>query len=263
MRINTHRRSRIPPRHPRTISRRRANTNITLEKPFQKTKKSRFLSLLKIWLLVISVTAVLIFYAFNATIKPMIESYAINQAKNRVTKIVNESVMEEIKENSINYGELVDITYSDTGLVTSMETKIPELNMLRSAITGRIITRLAEFKEQSVRLALGSILGGTIFSGRGPFIEVKLIPSNYIETRVENDFSEAGINQTRHRINLIISMTVSTIMPGYRFSSKVETNVVLSETVIVGAVPDAFTSVKDPSSELVGIIEDYSATPNK
>ncbi len=211
------------------------------------------------WLTVSFILLLLGVYAFNITIKPIIESYAINQAKNRVTKIVNESVLEEIKENAVSYGDLVDIAYSDTGLVTSVKTKIPELNTLRSSITSRIIDHLVEFREQTVRLPLGTVLGGPIFSGKGPYINIKLLPSNFIETRIENDFSAAGINQTKHRINLIISMTITTVMPGHRFSSKVDTNVVLSETVIVGAVPDAFTEVKDPTSDIVGIVEDYAA----
>ncbi len=221
-------------------------------------KEHRFIRLKLILILLLIIISVL-FVSFNNKISPMIESYATNQATNKVMKIINQSVYEEISENELRYSNLVFLTYSENGVVTSLQTNMTELNALQSSITNRIIAHLTDFKEQTVRLSLGTIIGGPIFSGRGPFIEIKLIPSNYITTRIENDFSEAGINQTRHRIILEINMTVTTVLPGFKFSSKINTNIVLAETVIVGAVPEAFTNVSDPTKEIVGIIEDYAA----
>ncbi len=222
-------------------------------------KEHKFLRLKLILILLLIIISVLV-VSFNNKISPMIESYATNQATNKVMKIINQSVYEEISENGLRYSNLVFLTYSENGVVTSLQTNMAELNALQSSITNRIITHLTDFKEQTVRLSLGTIIGGPIFSGRGPFIEIKLIPSNYITTRIENDFREAGINQTRHRIILEINMTVTTVLPGFKFSSKINTNIVLAETVIVGAVPEAFTNVSDPTKEIVGIIEDYGAS---
>ena len=223
-------------------------------------KKKRISLRAKFVCILIVVILLIFFISFEKKLQPMIQSYATNQASNKVMKIINESVYEEIKENGINYSNLVELTYGDTGIVSSLQTNMGALNILQSAITSRIINHLQDFKEQKVRLSLGSIIGGTVFSGRGPFIEIKLIPSNYITTKIANEFTEAGINQTRHRILLDINMTVTTILPGYKFSSKINTNITLAETVIVGAVPEAFTRVGDPTQELVGIIEDYGAT---
>ncbi|MEG0541575.1 MAG: sporulation protein YunB [Angelakisella sp.] len=139
-----------------------------------------------------------------------------------------------------------------------------ELNRLQSSITQRMINHVMEFDSQTIWVSLGSILGGPIFSGRGPSIEIKLIPANFIQTKIANKFTSAGINQTRHQVVMDINLTVTAVLPGYRSSTTIDTNVVLAETVIVGNVPEAYTMVGDGTDSLVGMIQDYGASvPSK
>ena len=67
-----------------------------------------------------------------------------------------------------------------------------------------------------------------------------------------NDFSDAGINQTTHRILLNVDVSVSILLPGFRTGTKVSNTFSVAETVIVGAVPDSYTyfhSGRDPEGE--------------
>ena len=60
-------------------------------------------------------------------------------------------------------------------------------------------------------------------------------------TEFENLFTDAGINQTKHRIVLNVEVVVSILMPGYTTSTVVESSLAVAETVIVGAVPETYT----------------------
>ena len=88
---------------------------------------------------------------------------------------------------------------------------------------------------------------------------LRLIPAGTVKTRIINQFDEAGINQTRHRIQLQVTVDMLSVLPGYRISSEAQTTVVLAETIIVGLVPDAYTEVYGGTDDLVGMIQDYEA----
>lgn len=221
-------------------------------------KKKRSFLRLKLFAAAAFITVLL--FSFDARIRPMIQTYACNQASNRVLKIVNESIYEELAANRVTYNTLVNLTYDADGSVTSLQTNMLELNRLQSSITKRIIERVMEFDSQTIKVSLGSILGGPIFSGRGPNIEIKLIPANFIQTKIANEFTSTGINQTRHQVVMDINLTVTAVLPGYRSSTTIDTNVVLAETVVVGQVPEAYTVVNDGTDPLVGMIQDYGAT---
>ena len=59
-----------------------------------------------------------------------------------------------------------------------------------------------------------------------------------------NDFSEAGINQTAHRIIMDVSITMTILTPVGAESVTVTSGVVVAETVIVGQVPNSYVNVK-------------------
>ena len=165
-------------------------------------------------------------------------------------------------EESLRYENLVHLTYSEAGNVTALQTDITSMNILQSNITNRIVQQILTFDNQTVDVPIGTLLGGPFFSGRGPEVEIKIIPASFIETQIVNRFDSAGINQTRHQIFLNVKLTVSAVIPGYSVTSDVNTNVLLAETVIVGAVPEAFTEVSDGTDPMVGLIQDYGAEGN-
>ena len=86
-----------------------------------------------------------------------------------------------------------------------------------------------------------------------------LRPVGLVKTKIINQFDEAGINQTRHRIQLQVTVDMLSLLPGYRISSQAQCNVILAETIIVGLVPDAYTEVYGGTDDLVGMIQDYGA----
>ena len=107
-----------------------------------------------------------------------------------------------------------------------------------------------------------SLSGVQLFSGRGPDLNLKVVPAGYMTSEIENRFDTAGINQTRHQIMLKMDMRVMAIIPGYSVSTDIHTEYCLAETVIVGTVPEAFTQVADGNDELTRQIFDFGAAKN-
>ena len=116
------------------------------------------------------------------------------------------------------------------------------VNRFQTRISQGIVEELDNSVISELRIPIGSAIGGELFSGRGPKVTVKILSVTYIRTKLENTFVDAGINQTRHKIMLDVSVDVEVFVPGYRdVIETVETRVEVAETIIVGRVPNVYT----------------------
>ena len=79
-----------------------------------------------------------------------------------------------------------------------------------------------------------------MFSGTGPKIPVTLASTGFTEADIESSFKSGGINQTVHSVSMRVKTTVNVILPYGITSVSLETAVPVTETVIVGNVPDIF-----------------------
>ena len=69
---------------------------------------------------------------------------------------------------------------------------------------------------------------------------VVLLERSKSGVKLTSRFSSAGLNQTCHRISAVINVNMESSLPLYTFSSHNEFEFLLSENIIVGAVPDGF-----------------------
>lgn len=206
--------------------------------------------------LVISVIISLL-TVLDMQIRPMIKSMAAYQAKVYATRVINEAVNLQLGAADTSYDSLIRVTSDNSGRITSVQTDMVKLNLLKSALTNSAAEQLSLLQNQIIRIPVGTLSGWQIFSGRGPRVEFKIIPVGYIQSTINHRFDSAGINQTRHQIVLRIDANISAILPGYTAASEVSTDLILAETVIVGASPESFTQVLTGQQDMEGIIADY------
>ena len=116
-----------------------------------------------------------------------------------------------------------------------------EFNRLQAAITQDVLTRLDQVSDTDLTLPIGTLTGSALLVGRGPSVRVKMQSVGSCSAHFENQFDQAGINQTTHRILLCVDVSMSILLPGFRTSTEVSNSFSVAETVIVGAVPDTYT----------------------
>lgn len=192
-------------------------------------------------------------------LRPVVQVYSAYQAKVYATRLINDAIYGELATADIRYDNLTIITHDANGTVTSIQTDMVGLNRLRGRATDAVLRNLRQMDQQTISIPMGTLSGFQIFTGRGPTVQMKVQPAGTLQTRIENRFDSAGINQTRHQIMLVMDMTVSAVIPGYTVSTEVETNFCLAETVIVGTVPDSYTQVEDSSRDVIPKIFDFKA----
>lgn len=226
-----------------------------LRKPAKKKHKTG-LKLIALALIIIGLLILI-----DLRVRPIIEKTTSYQSKILATRIINDAVYEELENEKLGYDELVTLVYNDSGVISSIESNMVNINRLKSKLTKTVNSELEHLDAHDMSISLGTITGFSAFYNQGPLIPVTVRPEGYVETSLISVFESAGINQTLHRILIEINVDVSAIIPGYTASAEVKTQFVAAETVIVGNVPESYAHVISGGEDLMGIINDYGVTP--
>ena len=98
--------------------------------------------------------------------------------------------------------------------------------------------------ESYISIHLGSVLGNTVFSALGPEIHIKIENVGNVVTKLESEFISEGINQTMHRIYLNIECEATILTPYNTITQKIENQVLIAESVIIGNIPNAYYNIE-------------------
>lgn len=174
-------------------------------------------------------------------LRSLLGSLAVTRVSNMVGRVVTEAVSDAVDSGEIRYQDLISLEKNDTGGVAALVSNMAEFNRLQSAITQDILARLGDMSDVDLSIPIGTLTGSALLAGRGPDFSVRMQTTGSCSARFANDFSQAGINQTTHRIMLRVDVFMSVLLPGFRTETEVSNTFAVAETVIVGEVPDTYT----------------------
>lgn len=210
----------------------------------EKYKRRRKAGLL---LIVLGILSVVLFFAIESGIRPVLTAMAESRAKNIASQTVNDAVQKVLCEKNIRYENLVELTKNESGMISSVSVDSVKINQLCAEIRGIITETLNNLGEKIISIPIGSLTGIDILSGRGPKLDIGITLSGAATTKMDNNFQTAGINQTRHQMILQVDTKIYVIMQSGNISAEISNSIVVAETVIVGAVPEIYS---DGTNEL-------------
>lgn len=178
------------------------------------------------------------------TVGPLVQELAKAIVSNKASSIINEAVEAQLRSDDIDYDSIIYLEKDYNGAVTALKTNINEINRLKTEILSVIDTMLLELDVNEVGLPLGSLILPEFFSGTGPTLPVKVLSVSTSDADFHNEFAEAGINQTSHRIYMEVRITMTILTPVGTEAVTANSTVVVAETVIVGTVPGSYVDVK-------------------
>lgn len=224
--------------------------------------KSVFIKLCRIIVaisLVVSIIVTALFFTYDGNFREILMNYAKSVASARVNTILNDAVYDYLGQNGVEYSSLTDFTYSgDT--VSSVKYNTVLINRIKSGIVSLIQKKVANQSEISVGVPVGTIIGNSFTYNRGPEIKTDVKISSNVKSKMISSFESAGINQTLHGILLNLDIDIYLVSSWYRTSSNVTSEFIITETIIVGKVPEAYTVViESESNNTGGLINDYGA----
>lgn len=210
----------------------------------QKDKKSA-LRIVAIVILILAALVVLMENNLRGVILRLASAkasaYAIS-AVNRATDEIMSGIDPSIK--------LVSVRTDDSGEISMLESNTILMNSLAVKIASRTSEIMHENDADVIMIPLGAVTGIEFLAGMGPRIPVSILPIGTVTTSFASEFETAGINQTRHKIILRSNCKVHLVVPTGAKTVSVVHELIVSENIVVGRVPDAFTDVNNEDDML-------------
>ncbi len=210
-----------------------------------------------VWLTLLTLALLAAAVSLLWHLKPVMTSMATARVSNMVNRIVSAAVNEAVENGQIDYGNFVIFDKDDTGHITALRSNVAEVNRMQGQIADEILHRLSEISTSELEIPLGTLTGSALLAGRGPSLFVRMQAVGSASATFRNQFTSAGINQTRHQIFLDVDVYMSILLPGMKTSTKVSNEIAVAETVIVGGVPDTYTYFSTMPDEIAQYAEDY------
>ena len=181
-----------------------------------------------------------LFFVLRSKYRLVINDLARTQVMNTTSDLTNDAIAKQIAAGDIQYDRIVFFEKDLEGRITALKTNMSEVNRLKTDILNIINDEILALDNSDIGIPLGSLFFPEFLSGRGPAIPVHILSIRNSDANFVSLFSQAGINQTLHRLNMVVSIDVAVLVLGQTASFTMTSEVVVAETVIVGDVPQTY-----------------------
>ena len=213
------------------------NKNIWYKKKRKKSAKRLFAFLL---LLIISLS-LMAYYRF--LICTQIFKISSDYAYAYSTEAVNEAVLYSLSE-SVNYNDLMSVVRNNDGDIVLMSANSYKVNYISREITKTTSNILDRKLKGGIPIPLLAFSGIEILSAYGKEVNFKALNVSSVICDFSSEFKAVGINQTLHSIYVNVICDVKIEVPLAPQVKTCETSVLISETVLIGKVPEIYLNGK-------------------
>ena len=180
------------------------------------------------------------FIWFRSQYQSVITTLAQTQVKNATSDLINDAIDQQIASGTIQYDRMVYFEKDLDGKITALKTNMSEVNRLKTNLLNLINDEILAMDSDHLGIPIGSLVLPEVFGGKGPMIPVQILTIRNSEAEFFSEFSQAGINQTLQKLNMLIRVDIAVLVLGEVDDFSISSQVVIAETVIVGQVPDMF-----------------------
>ncbi|GAW93519.1 sporulation protein YunB [Calderihabitans maritimus] len=186
--------------------------------------------------------ALVIVFILELSLKPTIVAFAEAQANWTATEAIHNAVLEKVVTQT-NYRDLIYLEKNANQQVVFMEPNLVKVARIQSEAVLAVQKALEKLANEKFSIPLGQVLGSKLLANYGPGIKLELVPVGTVQAVPIDEFEEAGINQTRHRIYLEIKSKVKVVIPFISSEVDVFSKVPIADAIIVGPVPKTYLQV--------------------
>ena len=204
---------------------------------------------LLLWIIALLALIIYTYRYIDKNIRPSIIAISEVKAKQVTTQAINNTIKNKIK-NDIAYDDLMFVHYDNEGKVTLMQANTMLMNSVASEVALEVQNELKEISESIIKVPLNNAFNTDLITL--PSINIQIIPQGSVVVDFATEFESTGINQTRHRIYIIVTTDIKLIVPLISENITVTTNIPIAETIIVGDVPEQFINV--PEDRILNLV---------
>ena len=181
-----------------------------------------------------------VFFSLRDRYRDVIADLARTQVMNTTSDLTNDAIAKQIALGKIAYDRIVFFEKDLNGKITALKTNMSEVNRLKTDVLNLSNDEILALDTADIGIPLGSLFLPEFLSGKGPAIPVHILSIRNSDANFVSHFSQAGINQTLHQLNMEVSIDVAVLVLGETNTFSMTSQVVVAETVIVGDVPQTF-----------------------
>lgn len=204
-----------------------------------KNKKRRGLNKRNKFLLIFFLCMFVLALVFALFVNPVLINTIELKSKALSTSAINEAINVVISRG-VTYESLITISTDDLGNITMIQANAVEANNISKQLAQATEKLIDDYGDLGVEIPLGAFSGMPILSGSGPNVNLKITPIGSVHCKFVSDFEHAGINQTIHRIYITINANVGIVMPLYTKKFSTSQQVLISESILIGSVPEVY-----------------------
>lgn len=176
----------------------------------------------------------------NARIRPILTAMATTRVSNAVTSAINEAVWQGIADRHISYEDIIKAKTDASGRISVLTSDLEQVNLLRTELVALVLKAVSDLSSEDFSIPVGNLTDLDLLSGRGPTVTVRVLSVGTVNAGFDHEFVSAGVNQTLHRIMMLLDVTVQLLLPGQTLELPISTQVCVAETIIIGEVPNTY-----------------------
>ncbi len=194
--------------------------------------------------LLLFLLAVFLFFMAAAALflKDLSTQIAVSDASDIVTVRINKAISRIMQNEDYSGDYFVTFEKNDSGEVTAISSNMARINALSAHILDQVVG-VTENHTLTVEIPIGNLSGVSLLMGRGPKIPVQIIVLTSSRVEFNNNIVTAGINQTKHQINLEVIVDIDVLIPWETESAQVVTEILIADTIVVGQVPSTYLNL--------------------
>ncbi len=197
--------------------------------------------------------------AVSATmrIRQIFMEYAVNICEDSAILEINNLMEDEVFSQPEGYENMVILERDSGNRVTALRTDVIAIGRIKARLVNGLFERLEDLEHTTVEVPLGTVFAPNFFTGMGPVLDIGMAGLTQMSAEFVSAFSSAGINQTRHNIIIEIHAGFRVLTPLGGEEREIVTSYPVTDTVIVGTVPECYMYIDDMSGDLLGKVNDY------
>lgn len=205
-------------------------------------RKKRSLSAKKklyIALAIIFLVIILIIIYLHCVVNPILIDATEAKVQSLTQQAVESAVYDVIKDENV-YDNLIEIVKDSNNDVQMITANAYEINLFSKEVLSSAQKNLNNLVNAGVEVGIGTFTGLTFLTDKGPKVKLKLAPIGTVYTTFHSEFISAGINNTLHKIYLLVKTDVNIILPTDTKTINTTTELLITESMIVGKIPDTY-----------------------
>lgn len=199
--------------------------------------------------LVVLVGVLITGFVVAKLVNPIIKQTGEAKISESTNYAVNLAVILSMR-GTVTYEDLIHIVSDASGKISMIQANSIQINALSREVIDKTYNYIMEKIKDPLKIPLGAFSGIPLISGIGPDVVIETVPYGSVKCNFLSEFISAGINQTVHKIYLSVKTSISLILPFNKVVVDDVTEVLISESLIIGEIPETYLMAEEKSDLL-------------